>query len=292
MVTERLHAWADVHTGTSKLPANIIYYRDGVSAGHYPKVKEEELKAIHAAYAAVRKSKHLSPQPLNLTAVIVTKRHHTRFYPTKDGDKDKWGNNNCIPGTCVDKLVTSPYYQEFYLQSHSGIKGTARPTHYFVLENKIPGLTLEALRDLTHSISYSYVRSMTPVSYVSPTYYADRLCERGRLYIRKFIVGDDLAFKQQLDSHRSTVQARLRSAKKAKSDSLQSQKGDKSAEEKLKEMEDRNALKEEMKKWVFDKVKAEFYRAKEGAGKGGGDPGDVGDGNPWGRELGKTMFWM
>jgi eukaryotic translation initiation factor 2C len=48
-------------------------------------------------------------------------------------DQDDRGNANCKPGTYVDRVVTSPYYDDFYLQSHSGIKGTARPTHYFPL---------------------------------------------------------------------------------------------------------------------------------------------------------------
>ena len=161
MVTERLNAWADFHGNGSTVPDNIIYYRDGVSAGHYSKVQKVELRAIHTAYDTVREAKSLPRAKLNLTAVIVTKRHHTRFYPTKTGKKDRYGNNNCVPGTCVDKLVTSPYYQDFFLQSHSGIKGTARPTHYFVLENNVPGLTLETLRDL--------VSLSSPFLYYLPT---------------------------------------------------------------------------------------------------------------------------
>ncbi|CAE7032959.1 Piwi domain containing protein [Pyrenophora teres f. teres] len=283
MVTERLHAWADAHTGL--LPASIIYYRDGVSAGHYAKVQEEELTAIRAAYAAVRKTKGMKPQALNLTAVIVTKRHHTRFYPTANGEKDRWGNKNCMPGTCVDQLVTSPYYQDFYLQSHSGIKGTARPTHYFVLENNVPGLTLEALRDLTHNLSYSYVRSMTPVSYVPPTYYADRLCERGRLYMRRFFVGDDPTFRMEVDAYRDKLRAQLKAKRK---DEVDDGKDGKIGKEQMRKRMDEDTVKKDVEKWVFGKVKEEFNRH----GDGGGGGGDVGYGNPWGRELGKTMFWM
>jgi hypothetical protein len=33
--------------------------------------------------------------------------------------------------------VTSSCFQDFYLQSHNGIKGTARPAHYFMLENEM-----------------------------------------------------------------------------------------------------------------------------------------------------------
>jgi eukaryotic translation initiation factor 2C len=147
MVLDRLASWGEHHEKTA-LPTNIIYYRDGVSAGHYKAVQDQELNAIEEAYRSARKSRGLGDQKLNLTAVVVTKRHHTRFYPQKPHQGDRYGNGNTHPGTCVDQPVTSPYYQDFFLQSHSGIKGTARPTHYFVLKNDIPGMDLTALRDL------------------------------------------------------------------------------------------------------------------------------------------------
>ena len=284
MVTERLEAWAAVHKNTgSRLPDNIIYFRDGVSSGHYPKVQQYELEAIRAAYATMRTKLGLKPKALPLTAVIVTKRHHTRFYPIDDADKDKYGNANCKPGTCVDRLVTSPYYQDFYLQSHSGIKGTARPTHYFAIENTIPGMTLEALRDLTNNLSYSYVRSMTSVSYVSPTYYADRLCERGRLYIRNFFNGDDAALWGEYRAFKSNLEATL---KEVRATAFGKESHAKTKAER--EMEKRHADKvdHDSKDFVFSKIKEEFYRFK--------DEEETGDGwgNPWADSVADTMFWM
>lgn len=146
MMLDRLASWAEHHEGS--LPDNVIYYRDGVSSGHYKEVQSRELNAITEAYRLARLSRNKPEQTLNLTAVIVTKRHHTRFYPQTPAQGDKWGNNNTHTGTCVDTLVTSPYYQDFFLQSHSGIKGTAQPTRYFILKNSIPHMTPTTLRDL------------------------------------------------------------------------------------------------------------------------------------------------
>jgi eukaryotic translation initiation factor 2C len=141
MVVERIRAWKD-GTGSTMPPANIIYYRDGVSEGQYRQVRDIELKAIEAAhrtFAPGGKTLNIpgknSQGGVKITAIVGVKRHHTRFYPIFDKDKDKFGNKNCLPGTWVDRAVTSPYYNDFYLQSHSGIKGTARPTHYFILRN-------------------------------------------------------------------------------------------------------------------------------------------------------------
>jgi eukaryotic translation initiation factor 2C len=49
-------------------------------------------------------------------------------------------NGDCKPGALVDSAITSPYYGDFYLQSHNGLKGTAKSAHYFPLLNEM-GLT-------------------------------------------------------------------------------------------------------------------------------------------------------
>ena len=160
MVTERLEDWIR-HSEKKTLPKNILYYRDGVSATQYEQVKLKELQAIRDAYSKLA-NKFGTTSEVGLTAVVVTKRHHTHFYPMSHKlpdpargekkptypDRDAFGNYNTKPGLFVDQLVTSPYYQDFFLQSHSAIKGTAKPTHYFILEAGIEGLDLEKLRDL------------------------------------------------------------------------------------------------------------------------------------------------
>jgi len=133
MVEERIRDWSE--TNKKKLPTNILYYRDGVSEGQYAQVKHLELEKIRTAFNNVA----TGGETFNLIAIVAAKRHHTRFYPDakKDMDRtDKDAEANCQPGTLVDQVVTSPFFTDFYLQSHKGLEGTARPTHYFVLENE------------------------------------------------------------------------------------------------------------------------------------------------------------
>lgn len=125
---------------------------------------------------------------------------------------------------------------------------------------------------------------MTPVSYVPPTYYADRLCERGRLYMRRFFVGDDPTFRMEVDAYRDKLRAQLKAKRK---DEVDDGKDGKIGKEQMRKRMDEDTVKKDVEKWVFGKAKEEFNRHGDG---GGG--GDVGYGNPWGRELGKTMFWM
>lgn len=80
-------------------------------------------------------------------------RHHVRFFPRKyvpvasprlkvwvdailivqnavhsPHEADKSGN--CPAGLLVDKEITNPNYEDFYLQSHAGLLGSAYPPFF------------------------------------------------------------------------------------------------------------------------------------------------------------------
>jgi eukaryotic translation initiation factor 2C len=106
------------------------HYRDGVGNKQYQDIQNTEIPQIQQAWNDFQKTGAL----LRLTVVIVTKRHNTRFYPISSEDTMPY-NENCRPGTLVDGIVTSPYFDDFFLQSHNGLKGTARSAHYFIFQN-------------------------------------------------------------------------------------------------------------------------------------------------------------
>ncbi|KAK3080982.1 hypothetical protein LTS18_011295 [Coniosporium uncinatum] len=195
MVVERLRDWFRIVRGVKGTPpSDIIYYRDGISESEYTEVRRIEVNAIRSAFKTV----FPKTTPAKVTAIICAKRHHVRFFPTRAEDlaKSERGSiptedkdpGNLKPGLVVDTGVTSPYYHDFYLQSHHGLKGTAKPTHYFVLEDD-RGWGAEALQDFTHKLCYSYQRATMGVSYATPAYYADHLAERGRCYLKRFYEG-------------------------------------------------------------------------------------------------------
>ncbi|KAI5440923.1 argonaute 5 [Lathyrus oleraceus] len=107
-----------------------------------------------------------------VTFVVVQKRHHTRLFPVNPKETDRSGN--IMPGTVVDTSICHPREFDFYLNSHAGIQGTSRPTHYHVLydENKF---TADQLQSLTNNLCYTYARCTRSVSIVPPAYYAHLL---------------------------------------------------------------------------------------------------------------------
>lgn len=221
MAFERIKAYWKANK--KSLPTSILYYRDGVSSSQYGDIKSKEVQAIRGAFEKAKEKLKIKGSDkdikLQITAVIVSKRHHTRFYPesnAKEKIEKMEKNGNVLPGTVVDSGVTSPYYFDFLLVSHAGIKGTSKPAHYFVLENEMK-FTAEELQNLvspfhwglrppypkfkqsnvdtnfgkTQKICCLYPRADKVVSYASPAYYADRLCERGRVYLEDWFNGTD-----------------------------------------------------------------------------------------------------
>jgi eukaryotic translation initiation factor 2C len=190
MIKERLGSWRS--NNNKILPTTIVWYRDGVSESQFDQIASLEIPEIRKAYTEL-KGDH---KDLRITFIVVGKRHHTRFYAAnkngtyqshektpETGEIRNFDNGNLRPGLLVDDVVTAPKPFNFFLQSHAAIKGTARSAHYYVLEDS-SGITPINLQNLTMMMCYAFGRSTTAVSYASPAYIADRLCERGRAYLR------------------------------------------------------------------------------------------------------------
>ncbi|XP_016958952.2 protein argonaute-2 [Drosophila biarmipes] len=155
-------------------PEHILYYRDGVSDGQFPKIKNEELKGIYAACAKAG----CKPK---VCCVIVVKRHHTRFFP--NGEPSQYNKfNNVDPGTVVDRTIVHPNEMQFFMVSHQSIQGTAKPTRYNVIENT-GNLDIDLLQQLTYNLCHMFPRCNRSVSYPAPAYLAHLVAARGRVYL-------------------------------------------------------------------------------------------------------------
>jgi len=164
--------------GGGKLPKTIIYFRDGVSEGQFSSVINQEVKDMRELL-----NLHTPNHGIKFMVIIASKRHHVRFFPRDAQNKDK--NGNPLPGTLVESSVTHPYENDFFLCSHSAIKGTARPTHYHVLLNE-PAFPNEQIQTLIYEHCYQFIRSTTPVSLFPAVYYADIAALRAKHHDKNF----------------------------------------------------------------------------------------------------------
>ena len=98
MVTELVTIYKK---NTNTFPTRIMYFRDGVAEGQFAKVRDLEVTAIKEAVASI------SGTAPTVTAIVVRKRNHTRFFP-KEGEGDRSSRGNVYPGTVVDMDITHP----------------------------------------------------------------------------------------------------------------------------------------------------------------------------------------
>jgi len=140
--------------------------------------------------------------------------HHQGKPPGKPYYKDQYQRNddkntdpntdrsgNFKPGLLVDTGVTEHGLWDFYLQSHPAIQGTAKPAHYVVLLDEIFNRSrapqdsqmnvVDKVHMMTQGLCYMFGRATRSISYCTPAYYADILCERSRRYLAKTFDGTD-----------------------------------------------------------------------------------------------------
>lgn len=156
------------------LPQHLYYFRDGVSEGQYQHVLQQELRDIRNG--CLTEFPGWVPK---FVVVVASKRHHIRFFPKPNDRVGADRNGNPVPGTLVEKDVTHPFENDFYLCSHSAIQGTARPVHYHVLLDEV-GLSTNQLHAMIYEQCYAYIRSTTPVSLHPAIYYAHLASNRAR----------------------------------------------------------------------------------------------------------------
>lgn len=93
-------------------PDNLIVFRDGVSDGQFEKVVAIEIPLIRRA------AKDTARKNINLTFIIVQKRHHARFALAQQNTSARKPTYNVPSGTVVDRGIVDPHLKVFYLNSH------------------------------------------------------------------------------------------------------------------------------------------------------------------------------
>ncbi|KAJ5561850.1 hypothetical protein N7535_003687 [Penicillium sp. DV-2018c] len=162
--------------GNGKPPQHVYYFRDGVSAGEYRQVLSEEVSSIRHAIA------HACGLPAwegKICVIVANKRHHLRAFPNPDVRANCDPHGGPLPGTLIDRDVTSPHDWDFLLYTHVALQGTARPVHYHVLLDEMD-LKPNDLECMINDHCYQYIRSTTSVSVHPAIYYAHLISVRAR----------------------------------------------------------------------------------------------------------------
>uniref|UniRef100_A0A0N5BV83 Piwi domain-containing protein n=1 Tax=Strongyloides papillosus TaxID=174720 RepID=A0A0N5BV83_STREA len=155
-----------------KLPKEIIIYRTSGSEGRY-----NDYCAYEIPYAKAMIKKYAPGAKLSF--IVVEKSHNVRFFKDKINSEDKAPRQNVTPGSVVDSGVTNPKLCEFFLTSHSGIKGTVTTPKYIILYDDLNN-SMDYFETLSNSLAYCYQIVSSPTSLPAPIYIANQYAERGR----------------------------------------------------------------------------------------------------------------
>jgi eukaryotic translation initiation factor 2C len=179
MLKDLLKRYRDM---VGRLPARIIFFRDGVSEGQFQTIFHREARAIRAACSEV----DLNCAP-PVTFIVIQKRHHIRMFPASNA-QDRSGN--VLPGSVVDTKITHPTHFDFYMMCHAGIQGLSRPVRFYVLVDE-NGFSSDSLQQFIYGICHTNARCARSTSLPPPISYAHLVAYRGRLLTTVDLWGSD-----------------------------------------------------------------------------------------------------
>ncbi|KAI9569067.1 Piwi domain-containing protein [Boletus coccyginus] len=170
-------------------PEKLVFFRDGLSEGEYANVAQKEIQDIQAAIDELWRVRNLRQPKPTITFIVVGKRHHVRFFPQNERDADRSGN--CPAGFVADQGIGNPIAKDYYLQSHGGLLGTSRPSHYIVIRDDNFASKIDTLQELSFALCHAYARATRSVSIPAPVYYADLVCGRASFHFPPELKYDD-----------------------------------------------------------------------------------------------------
>ncbi|KAH0790951.1 piwi-like protein 1 isoform X1 [Histomonas meleagridis] len=129
-----------------EFPKRIVVYREGVSYGQMPKLKENEVKSITETLEKVTGDSNIS-----LVYMIAQKHGSVRIMKVN-------GNSvvNADAGTVVTDQIGAKGVAEFYLVSHHANQGSATPTRYTIIHHSPVTWEDDQLILLTHYQTLQY----------------------------------------------------------------------------------------------------------------------------------------
>ncbi|GMT31653.1 hypothetical protein PFISCL1PPCAC_22950 [Pristionchus fissidentatus] len=158
-----------------RIPNKVIVYRGGVSEGILPYIASTERDVFIEAFRAL----NASYNPI-FVIIACSKEHNERFYHKvfPNAAPGQRVDTNLAPGLIVDRVAVNPELNEFYLQAHKALQGTAKATKYTLLHESTGKLTNDQLQQMTNALCHLHeiVNSTTAVP--TPLYVAEESCKR------------------------------------------------------------------------------------------------------------------
>ncbi|KAL3114903.1 hypothetical protein niasHT_011339 [Heterodera trifolii] len=196
-------------------PEHIFVFRAGASEGEYKKVAYWEGGAFATAFAELMKERKMSKKPV-LTLIVCQRNSNYRIIPKNVLPGGRAPEQNCQPGTVLDKRAMHSSLTEFLLVGHRTIQGTAQLLRCtVVMDTAEPRVKLSELEQISYALCYQHGICCSSTAVPGVLYAAGDLAKRGRNNWRtstsdgETIQQFDLPPQGQTDDVRAQVQAQL-----------------------------------------------------------------------------------
>jgi eukaryotic translation initiation factor 2C len=161
------------NTNKGHFPSSMILYLNGSSEGEFGMLKRFEIPLVH------RKMVDAIGRKIPLTVIVPQRSHMARINKLNPNPLDKGPRQNLQPGVVVDTGLVHPTLNEFFLNSHVAIQGTARTPKYTILHNDNERAAMDAIQHVTYYLCYGHQIVNSPTSLPAPVYCAMQYAERG-----------------------------------------------------------------------------------------------------------------
>uniref|UniRef100_A0A1I7TXI8 Piwi domain-containing protein n=1 Tax=Caenorhabditis tropicalis TaxID=1561998 RepID=A0A1I7TXI8_9PELO len=156
-------------------PKKIIIFRDGVSFGEESEALRE-VEIIEQTIISAAMSMGLRDYAPKVLAIVVKKRHHTRFYAK--GGHNGMTPSNPLPDTSVGGDIAEYGKRQIFIQAFRPVQGTAKVPSFLILRDD-EEVSDEHISKMVCAVCSLHQLVNSPTSIPTPVYVAHELAKRG-----------------------------------------------------------------------------------------------------------------
>ncbi|PIC35496.1 hypothetical protein B9Z55_014838 [Caenorhabditis nigoni] len=156
-------------------PKRIIIFRDGVSFGEETEALREVKIIEETCIAAAKSMGHRDYAP-KVLAIVVKKRHHTRFY-AKGGHHGNMPTNP-LPDTSVGGEIAEYGKRQIFIQAFRPVQGTAKVPSFLIIRDD-EEVTDDHITKMVCAVCSLHQLVNSPTSIPTPVYVAHEMAKRG-----------------------------------------------------------------------------------------------------------------
>ncbi|CAI2355811.1 unnamed protein product [Caenorhabditis sp. 36 PRJEB53466] len=161
-------------------PKDLIIFRDGVSIGEESKAVRE-VEVIEKTIIEIAKEMGVVDYAPKVLAIVVKKRHHTRFYVERNDSEIQ----NPLPDTSVSGHISEYGKRQLFIQAFRPIQGTAKIPSFLIIRDDAK-VSNDYISKLVCAVCSLHQIVNSPTSIPTPVFVAHEFAKRGSNMLKAY----------------------------------------------------------------------------------------------------------